>query len=215
MDSPSGVKIENMPEFQSVLREYMKRTKRTLPTILNTKGYYIATFARFHTEKVAAKDIRQELSAPSKLSPTLTVAEVIALKRLRAKKQKIGPGDLKAAAKALTAARLRSRGFLASGWLSSIKSLSPYAKQKSRAPKFSISKSRQFGRPKGYGIPARESWNPTSEIANTADSKHDKTGALIKYGQPPFERAWADEIRSMRVFIEQEIQKENERVNAK
>lgn len=212
--SPSGIQLTNLPSFRSVLREYLEHTKRALPVILNTKGFYILRGATRRTARADAGKIKSSLDAPSR-TPGVTVAEAIIAARMRRAGRQLTPGEFASEVKALKASRVRSRGFTASGWLPGIKSLAPYAERKGKADRIDARAIRQFGQAKGSATPAQtSSWVPSVTFENRASTKRDPR-ALIQYGEPPFVAAWEAEIQSTRDYITEKIQKENDKVNAR
>jgi len=142
----------NTQRFQATLRQYLKHTRRTLPEICNNKAYDLAGgFGRGalqKTKSASGRDIGRALSRKVTTETKVatrgrakgktytrrlyefdadTFASRIVNWRLRKQNKKMKWGDtLIKAAKALTAKRVRSAGFLKSGWLAAIRSMSPH-----------------------------------------------------------------------------------------
>lgn len=203
----NGIRIKNLGEFGRVMKQYREVSSRKDPkVILDTKAFYICRGAVRETMGPTRQRIENELVnlRTSKTAPDAPLAAIIINARRGAKGDAGLFGKLMAVAvKALVSARIRSRRFIASGWLQNIKDLEPYAEQKNRAPRRD-STVKQFGRPKGGASPAsRNADSAVSRtiIANAASSNHDLKDALEKYGMPAFLKAWQAEIDSMKQYI--------------
>lgn len=210
----ASIKIDTS-EFRATLKEYKEYTKRDLATILNTKGFYIARGAARETLRVSVSKIRSELRAGSSIEADAPLAAVIINARRGAANQKGLFGDeLKKAVAAFIKARIKSRAFMAAGFIPAIKAFEPFAERKNRAPKADRAV-KQFGSPKGSGTPARpDSWISRAVITNTAASKHDKGGAE-GVAIAGLQIAFDDEIVSMRKHIEDKMQETANKYNAK
>lgn len=100
-------------------------------------------------------------------------------------------------------ARARSIGFLKSGWLPALKSFRQFSGGGAGArglPPMDKA-TRQTGQPKGGGQIATEK-RPIAVIWNSASTKRDHKKALLKYGQPALQRAFAEELADTIKFIE-------------
>lgn len=100
--------------------------------------------------------------------------------------------------KRVFAARARSIAYLKSGWITARnafkqfaggigRGLPPAEGESNRGPK-------QIGRSKGSAQPAIDNvWRARAVFTNTAWTTHDHKDALLKYGTPALERAFAEE----------------------
>lgn len=216
----NGIKLTNLPEFRRVMREYQKVSKRDNATIVYTKAFYIARGAVRRTVKVERSKIQEEMAKPARIAKNDAPLAAILINaaiggkgkaadrvpsRLLAAWAAAGKGlwgkAMRKAVRALTGARLSSRGFIAAGWLPAIKVFEPLAERKGRAPRQDRSV-KQFGRPKGAGYAeGKDSLVPKAIIENFANPPHDPHGALIKYGERALQEAFKDEMLSMEAYI--------------
>lgn len=230
----------NQSEFRSALREYVKHTKRDLPTILNTKGFYIARGAARSTHKASEAAIKtyfgaamvlklvrgkggmrfsrnkrgeSTLGAMSKHNAPL-LAVIINSKRGKSGRKGLQGADMVEAVKRTYKAILASIGFIKSGWIPAIKGFEPFAEKKSSAPPMDKG-AKVIGQNKGGVIPARESWTPKAIFWNSASAKRDHKGALDRYATEGLQKAINDEVRSMREYIERKLQATANRFNAR
>lgn len=222
--------------FNRTLQEYTKVSRRSLPQILNTKGFFIARKALWHTPKADSYRIKAQLGqfvsvnaigkkgkivkrrslvlAKSRLKNRAPLAAVIINKRLGKEGKKGLHGKRMArAVREMLANRLRGVAFLKSGWLEAIRKLGPLA-DKSGIGKAPLDRSaKQIGRAKGDARPARESFNPTAVIVNLATTARDRKGALVKYGTRPLQVAFDDEAKSMNDYIERKLKPATQKFN--
>jgi len=208
----------NTKDWDRVFPKYMSRTRRDLMTVLNTKGFYIARRATVETPKASLAAIRAELreprlktvfskkGKPRKIKTTFG-ALIVNARRVRAGKKPLPERDARKAAGKMINFRVRASGFLKSGWLPAIKKLEPLADRRG-IPKQDKS-GKEFGKPKGFAKPARESWRTACTIQNDALPKSrgllsqiftNRTGAL-KFAGPALQRAFDFEVRSMKNYI--------------
>lgn len=101
---------------------------------------------------------------------------------------------------AMIGARMRSIAFLKAGWIPAIRKLAPHAEHRGVPP--TDPQARQRGRDKGDAKPAANDWRPRAMIVNLATTRRDTKQALIKFGSRGLQRAFDDETRSMREYIE-------------
>jgi hypothetical protein len=107
--------------------------------------------------------------------------------------------------------RERSIAFLKSGWLKSIRTLTPLADRKGQPAMDSEAK--QIGRPKGDCKPADSSFKPICEIINLASARRDHRGALSRYGSRGLQRAFDDETASMKEYSNMKMRADAEKWN--
>jgi hypothetical protein len=193
----------NTREFDQTMREYMKYTKRDVQTIVNTKAYYIARRAVAETPMAESPKIRAYL-----LGESGRIAGMIINKRRGQRGEKGLYGkEMLMAVKSMLAARLRSRGFIKSGWLWAVKKLAPYA-EKISGPSLGrgASKINTSGQPKGGATPAMEGgWSVRAKILNTVTAAWDERDGAAKVAEPALARAFEFERQSMLAYIEKKL----------
>lgn len=109
--------------------------------------------------------------------------------------------EIKALVKKMIAARMRSIAYIKSGWLPAIAKLGAALGVASRG------QGRQFGKPKGSAVVAREGWRTHGSITNEAYTRHDPK-ALEIYGAPALQQAVNNETTSTRVQIEKRMRQD-------
>lgn len=232
-----GITLD-LSEFRSTLREYSEYTKRDLATILNTKGFYISRGAVRDTHRVEASTIETELRNllrpegaeiwSKSTARTVTRFDSVGRSRqvplvsllVNAQRGRKGqPGlkgaDMQQASDSFIGRRVRSRAFIASGFIPSIKAFEPLAEKKGQAPPRDSEVKERGLRKLGYGIPATPGWTPFAVIANAAFSYDDNGKALEVYGTRGLQLAVNDEVKSMREYIERKMQETANKVNTK
>lgn len=208
----------NTKAWDRVFPQYMKRTKRDLATVLNTKGFYIARRATVETPATPKSEI-QALAEPRqktvfskrgkpRVIRTTAAALIINARRAEAGEPTLKNVEAKQAGAKMVKARLRARGFLKSGWIPSIKKLEPVADRRG-IPRMDNS-GKQVGKPKGFAVPARENWRTTCLIQNDALPSSrgffkglfgGKRSGALKIAGPALQRAFDFETRSMMDFL--------------
>lgn len=209
----SGVtfKIERK-EFDRTLRVYRQYSKKDPATICNTKALFITRGAILETPKADKRSIVRELGRiikrgknKGKLKLKSGTEHDAPLAALIINKRR-GPGRglygaaMEEAVRAMLAARMRSIGFLKSGWIAAIRILLPFANRRG-APRQDRS-AQQVGTAKGNATPAREGWRAKATFENNASRNRSNNDALVKFGGPALQRAFDAEERSMLVYIE-------------
>jgi hypothetical protein len=211
----------NTREFDRTLRQYMEHSKRDWAQIFNTKGFFIARRATTETPKASAAKIRAlrerriigtglkfGKNGPRKVTVRDPLSTSRAALILQSRRRAAGePGytakELPAAVKKFIGARLRSIGYLKSGWIPAIKKLEPLADVRAK-PRVDHS-GKVFQQPKGGAKPARNLWRTTCEIFNAAATKKSGDEGLRKFGQAGLEAAFAAEMFSMKEYIERKL----------
>lgn len=98
-------------------------------------------------------------------------------------------------------ARLRSIAFLKSGWITARDGF----KRAIRGGGFGLPPNdrdaKQYGRAKGDYRRASPGFRPVAMMINRAIAKGDKKNALHRFGQPALQRAFNEEIASMKDFV--------------
>lgn len=198
MSNPIKFKVD-MREFTATLRNYTNYSKRDIPTICNTKAFYIARRATVETPAVSAKEIREFIGRDG----GEIIGKIINKRRgARGEKGLYGDAMTKAIA-VVKAARLRSRAFLKSGWLWAVKILEPLA-EKRGAPKVDRA-AKKIGKAKGDAIPATQGWRVSAKILNTVTAAWDKDEGAAKIAEPALQRAFDAETQSMKDYIERKM----------
>ena len=186
--------------FDLTLAEYMKVTSRAVESVINTKSFYIARRAVLETARTPVAAINRFLS----WKDGQVIGKMINARRGRRHERGLYGAEMTLAIGLVKAARRRSRAFMASGWISSIKTLEPHAEKIGGGPRRDNT-AKQVGQAKGYGIPAHESQQITQAIiVNMAAAKWDKGGQADK-GQGALQRAFDTEVRSMIDYLRQRL----------
>lgn len=199
----------NRKDFDATLRRYREFSKRSPEVIVNTKAFYIARRATIETAKASKQSIQRFI----RLDSGAVIGRIINARRGK-RGEKGLYGDAMAEAVALVlAARLRSRAFLASGWLPAIKALEPYAEKRGAPRQDRVSK--EFGQAKGSGKPARGAgWIAKAIIINMAAARWDR-GGQAKHGQVALQKAFDFEVKSMLAYIERKMREAGEKAGVK
>lgn len=226
-------------QFDAALTNYMLYTKRTVPEVLNAKIYYIGRNAIYATHKTDIATIHRELgqkvvtrtdrfkkdgtlSKIKKRTTTWTLAQartkpiplvwMIVNKRAKSMGYSIPRDQLDRAAKRFIGARIRSIGYLRSGWLAALKDIRPFVLgEKGLPPKSDVT---QYGRARGIGLPAKPgSGLIVAKIFNNAGVTEKQSAALVKYGTPALASAFAQETAGMMLYVERHLEKGTRQTN--
>ncbi len=198
MANPIKFRIDRR-EFDATLRRYALYSKRDIPTICNTKAFYIARRATVETPAVSAQEIR----AFTKQEGGKIIGMIINARRgKRGEKGLYGQAMTQAIA-LVKAARLKSRAFLKSGWLWAIKKLEPLA-EKRGVPRVDRT-AKKIGQAKGDAIPATQGWRVSAKILNTVTAAWDKREGAGKIAEPALQRAFDAETQSMKDYMERKL----------
>lgn len=213
-----GISIDTS-SFRATLREYMEYTKRDIGTVLNTKAFYISRGAVQDTLKTAAIRIEGDMLKESRINPKAPLGAIIINSRRGALGKKGLQGqDMQRAFDRMVSARVRTRAFVASGFLEAVKRFGTVAERKGQARPLDRSvKSR--GSPKGSAVLAKNEWTAYAEIINRAvtnyNLEHGGTKGLLVYGTEGLQAAFDREEASMKQYIEDHMQKTADKFNAK
>ena len=148
---------------------------------------------------------------------TVSLAEAIIIARLERKGtlQKYTHDQIKDLALRMIGRRARSIGFLAAGWLKSIKTLARKLGKPFHAKKGEAAFAKNVDKI-GFCIPATGfDLKPKAFISNRANAKHDHKEALMRYGQPALQQAFNDEVRSMKDYIEKKMRQDARKLGIK
>lgn len=207
---PQGLKSNatvDTSSFDKALREYMKYTRKDLAKVVNQKSYWIARNAVYMTKRMTAAAIRNELDSPSRINPQLTVAEALIVNSERKKGNRLTDAELNAAVKRLRAARARSAGYLRSGWLQSVKAMSPHAEKKT--PTFIENQARAELGGALAAVPNNQ-MKYRSSIWTNVKSPNNKTNAVLQEG---IRLAMAREAQSMMTYVNRKLQQGADKFN--
>lgn len=225
----------NTKEWDRVWPLYMKVSKRDYAESINTKLLYTAFGALARTPKadllamqsvlgpVAVEQthtrvrllkkggvkrgrvMRRNIFAAAAGREVPRLALIINARRQKEGKPLLFGEEMDREMNKVWNARKASVAFLKSGWLPSIQLLKPLVRdRKGITPQDRSAKRR--GQPKGFAVAATpSSWRPTGKIVNTANAKRDDKGALVKYGGPALQAAFAHEVASMKEYIARKL----------
>lgn len=235
MQTTFTISKSSQADFQNTLKRYLKVNRRTLPEALNEKAYFIAGGAIRNTHKADYERIKSEMGAF--LKPVIgkrgkelkrktlalqtdywaQLATIIIVARLRKAGEKIPPAEeLIKKALDMVRARIRSVGFIRSGWLPALRRLARFSKY--GRTKFATGDlPKMTGEKKGGVSPATESQGNFAKciIWNSAGGLPKHKGALIRYGQPGLEKAVQDETASMKKYLEGKLRENAHAVGVK
>lgn len=183
-------------EWNRTFKEYMRYTKKTAAEALNTKMVFILQGAIKNTKKANAAAIRQSLNAGS--PPT---KENIVAKAALNHGEHISQKEIKQRAKRLLASRVRSIGFILSGWIPALRKTLPYSERKSAIVP------RQRGKDKGGAKPAPllGQTYATAEAWNSVEGGP-PSGKVHQVKIQGLQAAFSKEIASMVQYIEKKWQ---------
>lgn len=228
--------------FTSILREYLRITKRTVADAVNTKAFFIARRAVVETPKADALKIGKELSeliyafkdtkhGAKRTLKTVTrydalgrtnqvpIAALLVNKR-RGERGKPGlyGAAMTEAIRRIRGARQSSVGFIKSGWLPAIRKLEYGVPEKYRrgAAKMDMTIHTSTS-PKGSATLASPGARVQAMISNDIGDHGAHQGqhnaALHKYGEPALARAFAVETLGMQQYIDQHMKPDADEFN--
>lgn len=191
-------------EWNRVMPIYLQHTKRDLATVMNTKGYIIARFALYWTPKVDRSRIRSIWrGGRATHRQGAHLGRIVNAARGRLGYKGLWGKKMSDEISVVGARRLRSVGFLASGWLPAIKKLASHKKGGGRLP--SMRGAQQFGRAKGDARVAVPAWKVLCVIENHVGEKDNHAIALARFGAPALQQAFDQEVASMKTYIERKM----------
>lgn len=214
-------------EFDTTLRRYSEVTLKSIPTILNTKAWRIATAAMRNTPKADRAEIERDLGkvmlgkrikggrGKREFSLKLQSADayhapLAALLVNKGRHPGLFGTAMQEAIRTFIGKRNSSIAFLKSGWIPAIRALWPLAEKKD----FSTLRVAKTRRDWGSVKTAKPGWNSEVIIENFANSPKDKKGALQIYGFPALQKAFNDEAISMKKYIERKLAENARKVGA-
>lgn len=216
----------------ATLRKYADLSSREPEDVCNKKCYYIARRALWGTHKADINKLTDELGATGKFKEISrgpnkgklrrygwhfegpngapSMAELILRKRIWAKggsrSDQPTASEMQKDLKQFISARRKSVAFLKAGWLPCIRTLAPLVKGKSGLPPMDR-ESKEVGPTKKGGVkPAIKGWISKCIIWNTSETRHSKhKDALITWGEPAAQKAFDDEMQSMKEEVESRL----------
>jgi hypothetical protein len=191
----------SVAEFRRAAELCVKHTERTYPEFINGQALRLASFAVRETQKADVNKIAWSLGQTDKrttnartgaqlktarrvygnTAASLSLYKIVNWRRKRAGKAPLGGQAMSSVARKVRGAALRSTGFIASGWVYSVRHLARVVGYRPLTKEAKIS-----GKPKGYAIPARSviSGKVACEIGNTSllETSAPRTGS--RKGRP-------------------------------
>lgn len=180
----AGIDIK---EWQAAVRDFAQQSSRELPDIINRSAGSISLKALMGTKRVDRDDIRDALVTAGKVDfrkgkrgqwKATVSKEFTGLAYALAQKRKLGEQGkaLEQRVRKLVNARIRSVGFLASGWLPCIDKFRKWMKGYGRPDLRKRGK-----RPLGEGVVATESLKPVATVENFVGAKNSQ--AVSAFGK--------------------------------
>lgn len=210
----TGVKLDTR-EFQSALRQYARHSKRSMAEIVNKRAINVAFIAMRKTPTARAnrieRDLRKRISVPGRKGKGRPprAALIIASGSRHAGRAKPAPGlygaEMREAVEKLVKQRQRSRGYVKSGFMKSIRDLERRTKGRAKRQPRNV---QDFKRLPGEGRGARAGLNPTAEVINYATD-------AVKLAGKPLQQAINADARDMRTFTAKRMQKDANKFNAR
>jgi len=213
--------VWDQTRFDDALRQAIEQTKaQAVPGLINRKAFWVALKAMKYTPKVDRERIARELATVVHVhrkgggSGDVPIGWVIAAKRAskgwqeakmargqRSKRRtsalKLWRARIKKTFEVMLGKRVRSAGFMKSGWLTVIRRMSRYGGSKAQSYKADAEGIKTWEPPKGRATPAVKSDTPFARIESSAASRRDKTGGFIRKGSAALKKAFDEEAASM------------------
>lgn len=211
----TGIRIDSS-EFRSALKLYLKASSRDLPYIINKRAINIAFIAMRKTPSASGKRIAQNLlkkiSVPGKKGknrPPRAALLIASGSEKSGLKRKPVPGlygsAMSEAIRDLIDRRQRTRGYIKSGFLKSIRDLEKRSPGRAKRKPRNV---QDFSRLPGAGVAAKPGFNPTAEILNYASNS-------AKVAGPALQAAVNADARDMKQFAEKRMAKTAKRFSAR
>lgn len=223
--------------FENSIRGLLQRLpEERIPRALNKKMFFTTLRALDETPKTNPFKILFELKTPVLLkredgsTDTAPVGYALAAQRASkawgARRTRLSERKRKANLlrewqklitkkfDAMVGARRRSIAFIKSGWVGVLQSLGPFVRSRD-GKSYDRRSTNERGSMKGNSQAAQPGWSPRVTIENTASAKSDKQNGLMKFGGPPFQRAFDKEMADWKPYLEKEVlEEETKRFNA-
>jgi hypothetical protein len=224
-------------QWQKAAKELFETSSRSCVDFTNGQALRVASLAIKETEKANRVEIERIMGVLSS-KQTIRGGKAGAKGWVRITKRKIGADSfaarivakrfretgswfglkgktLEQKALKLIAAKVKSVGFIKSGWIPSVQTLSAVVYQKPRGLSGSVSGSKIVGAKKGYAVPARFGFRSKIEavIANTALNQSSKFSSWHGKKGNPMPVAEKGLQRALNLAAQDMIQKLAERLN--
>lgn len=197
--------------FDRALRDYMTYTKKDFVDVVNQKAFWSVIGALKKTYNADKQVISSELDAPSDKFNGLTVAQAMALVRLRKDGNKNPKkSEINALARRIKNARRKAVGFLKSGWLPAVQLLAPFAPSKAGNSTQGLS----VKNPKGSAKPATPSArgvNAEASFWNSIVAGGDVTAH--NYMVTALEESMNEQAADMEAYVRRKMNRNAERFN--
>ena len=180
----------NTAEFDRALKDYVLKTKKSIPEVLNTKAYWVARNAIQLTRISDKAKINAFAKDWAKSGPTI-------IKAFGLKTDRSGGWTRKEVQKKFAALRRRSIGYLRSGWIPTLRATGGWAKQPKNFKGVAIR-----GKLQGWVKLATKAWDTKTIICNAVGYNSDQADAARKYVRPALSKSIAQETASMRQYLE-------------
>jgi hypothetical protein len=191
-------------EFDAAMKEYVKYSKRSAEEIVNNKALAIAIGSYKNTYSAEKSVIRNYLSQPSNISPTLRIADVLAMRG----KSNFNKKDIGRMGNALIKKRMAHTGSLKRSWLQALRDLSKVIKTKSF-----INRGLPYG--SGTGSPSRGQKPIASAEFTSILSVKSGQSKVDRYLQSANQLAFAKEAQSMREYVQRKVDQQNKAFSSK
>lgn len=204
--SKTGIAIDTR-EFEAALKFYVQHSKRDLAYIVNKRAINVAFLAMRKTPSARAakieRDLRKRIAVPGRKGKG---KPPLAALMINAGSDKLGKnpppkglyGDAMAEAiREVARKRQRTRAYIKSGWLKSIRDLEKAVPGRTKRQPRNV---QDFARQAGEGRPAKPGINPTAQVISHAQGAQRIAG-------PALQKALNADAADMRKFTERRLQK--------
>ena len=214
-------------EFRRTLGRYLEENRRDRAKLINEKAWRIARAAAKYTRRASYQKIADyfglqlkrvskgrragslTMGRKAKFSDNtgqgISLAELVVITRLRKKGHvALDREDIRARAQRMLGGIARSIGWLAAGWIPSIKRLGAVIGKNSLYLDKQL-KNFSGNRKLGYAIPAVNSSKTVAVIVNQSGVTEENKRALLQFGTPALSRAFAEQTADMRDYIERKM----------
>jgi hypothetical protein len=203
----TGIALDTR-EFQAALVQYAAHSKRDMAFIVNKRGINVSFIAMRKTPSASAarieRGLRKRISVDSrkgKKKPPMAALIIASGSEKAGKGGKPSPGlygsDMQEAIETLIRNRQRTRAYIKSGFLKTIRDLERAVPGRAKRQPSNV---QNFSRQPGEGRGARAGINPTAQIINHASN-------ASKIAGPALQKALAADAADMRKFTAKRMQK--------